>query len=239
MRSFAGLLALAWMQATAVIAAPTQSLPESIFAKIHYAEETDAELRERIKQSAAITYVAPEKARPITVEALDLAAHGRPIAVYDHAYGLYLLLKNCYDGPGSSTFGPGTREDYFRVARRLLEVLDESGKVGQWVFTPEGQFYLDAYVTAAGGLGWYLYEDAKDDTKLLEKALTLARKATGQVQNPSQYWVHDSEVRILLALGREDEAWKIVSRVLEELPDFVDFQDLEDDARYRAWSAEQ
>jgi hypothetical protein len=239
MRKLALLLSLTWMQATSVVAAPTHSLPETVFAKIQYAEETDAELRKLIQQSAAMSYDEPEKSRPITVEALDLVAHGKPIAVYDHAYALYLLLKNCYDGPGSSTFGPGTREDYVRVARRLIEVLDASGRVGQWVFTDEGQFYLDAYVTAAGGLAWYLYEDAKGDEAPLEEALTLARKATDRVNNPSQYWAHDTEVRILLALKRDDDAWKIVNQVLKELPDFADFHDLKDDARYRAWLAEQ
>lgn len=239
MRKLASLLLLTWMQVATVFAAPPHSLPEAVFATMQYAEETDPELRERIKQSAELTYAEPAKARPLAVAALELAARGKPIAVYDHAYALYLLLKNCYDGPGSSTFGPGTREDYFRVARRLLAVLDESGRVGQWVFTDEGQFYLDAYVTAAGGLAWYLYEDAKGDEALLEEALVLARNATDRIQNHSQYWAHDTEVRILLALKRDEDAWKVVHQVLEEHPDFADFQDLREDARYIAWLAGQ
>lgn len=84
-----------------------------------------------------------------------------------------------------------------------------------------------------------MYEDAKGDAALLEEALILARRATGRVQHPSQYWTHDTEVRILLALKREDDAWKIVHQVLDELPDFADFKDLKVDARYIAWLAAQ
>jgi hypothetical protein len=237
MRNVSVFLAVSLMLSTTVLASPARDLPDTVFSKLHYADETDATIRERIQESALTTYEDPAKARPITVEALELAAQGKPIAVYDHAYALVLLLKNCYDGPGSSTFGPGTRQDYVRVARRLIEVLDESGKVGQWVFTPEGQFYLDAYITAAGGLAWYQYEDAKGDEASLEEALTLARKATDLVENPSQYGAYDTEVRILLALKRDVEAWPIVRKVLEEQPDFADFHDLRSDSRYRAWLA--
>jgi tetratricopeptide (TPR) repeat protein len=239
MNIVARLLALNLMLATPVFATPDNALPDTAFASLQYADETDASIRELIQQSASITYTEPAKARPITVAALALAAQGKPIAVYDHAYALYLLLKNCYDGPGSSTFGPGTREDYVRVARRLIDLLDERGHVGQWVFTPEGHFYLDAYVVAAGGLAWYQYEDAKGDEASLEEALKLARKATDLVQDQSQYSAYDTEVRILLALKREDEAWPIVRKVLAETPDFADFHDLLVDPRYRAWRTKQ
>jgi hypothetical protein len=233
------LLALNLMLATTVVASSDSALPESVFATLHYADETDVNIRELIQQGASTSYAEPAKSRPITVEALELAAQGKPIAVYDHAYALHLLLKNCYDGPGSSTFGPGTRKDYMRVARRLIDVLDESGRVGQWVFTPEGHFYLDAYITAAGGLAWYQYEDAKDDEASLEEALALARKATDLVDDQSQYWAYDAEVRILVALRREDEAWPIVRRVLAEQADLADFNDLRVDPRYEAWLSRQ
>jgi hypothetical protein len=234
------LIAVAGLSARAAeveSAEPTRRLPEAVFASHDYAEESDSKIRELIQQSASLSYSEPAKSRPIDIEALELAARGKPIAVYDHTYALYLLLKNCYDGPGSSSFGPGTRDDYLRVARHLIDVLDESGQVGQWVFTPEGQFYLDAYVTAAGGLAWYRYEDAKGNEALLAEALILAKQATDHVQNESQYWAYDTEVRILLGLKRENEAWPIVGKVLDEVPDFAEFSDLREDARYRAWLA--
>lgn len=232
-------LILTVLLSTAVSAEQGRSLPAAVFAGHRHAEETDAAIRAYLQQAAALTHQQPAAARPHTVVALELAAAGKPIAFYDHCYALYLLLKNGYDGPNSSTFGPGTRADYLRVARRLLDELERSGKVGQWVFTPEGQFYLEAYITAAGGLAWYQYEDAGADAAALEAALVLASKAAAHVQDRAQYWVHDTEVRILLALKREAAAWEIVRAVLEEDPEFADFRDLRADPRYRAWLARQ
>ena len=218
------------------VAGSIDRLPDTVFSKQEHAEESDLRIRKLLAESASLSYSDPSKSRPLNIKALELAAQGKPVSTYDHAYSLYLLFKNCYDGPSSSTFGPGTREDYLRVAQHLINLLDESDQVGKWVFTREGQFYLDAYVTASGGLAWYKYEDAKDDKALLNEALLLARKATSSLQNKSHYWAYDTEVRILLGLNHEDEAWRIVHDVQAEEPDFKDFRVLRNDARYLVWS---
>ena len=104
----------------------------------------------------------------------------------------------------------------------------------------------ELYAWLEAGGHFYVCGDAGRMAKDVDAALkqivqsgggkTLAQ-ATEYVQDESQYWVHDTEVRILLALKREGEAWPIVHEVLESAPDFADFRDLRDDARYRAWVA--
>jgi hypothetical protein len=42
-------------------------------------------------------------------------------------------------------------------------------------------------------------------------------------------------VRILLSLGRQDEAYSIVRRILNQDATFEDFQDLTDDPDYLSW----
>jgi tetratricopeptide (TPR) repeat protein len=166
---------------------------------------------------------------------LQKAHDGAALSEYAYSYALYLLLKNGFDGPDSSTFGPGTRDDYLRVARHLIAHLKRGGNVGKWVFTDQGQFHIEAYITAGNGLAWYLYESAAGDIGKLEEALAIAQRASAHASSEQHYYVRDTEVRILLALGRHDEAYGIVRDVLEEVPDFGDFADLQQDPAYRQW----
>lgn len=215
-------------------------LPDFVLREDYpFAEDCDPQIQALLGRAADLNYARPAEARPLVVEAFALADRGLRFAEYDYAYALYLLLKNGFDGPGSSTFGPGTREDYLRVARRLLDHLDRSGRVGQWVFTPEGQFYIEAHVTAGNGLAWYLYEDAGGDPAKLEEALAIVQRSTAHIQSEQHYFARDTEVRILLALGRRDAAYGIVRDVLAEAPDFADFADLREDPDYRRWLADQ
>jgi hypothetical protein len=42
------------------------------------------------------------------------------------------------------------------------------------------------------------------------------------------YYILDTKVRILLKLGRHDEAYQIAREVLQQEPTFIDFQDMKD-----------
>jgi hypothetical protein len=46
-------------------------------------------------------------------------------------------------------------------------------------------------------------------------------------------------LRVLLKLGREEDAWRIMQRVLHEDPKFAPVQDLKKDKRYKAWLKRQ
>ena len=74
----------------------------------------------------------------------------------------------------------------------------------------------------------------QSDVKDLEEALEYADQEIGATEgNALNIW--DTKVRILLKLGRVDEAFTIVQRVLKKDSSFTDFQDIKNSAPYKAW----
>ncbi len=211
-------------------------LPEFVFTPPPFADQSDPKIAQLISRSAQLTYEYPAKARPLVVEALEMASKGREIEEYDYLYSLYLLEKNCFSGPDSAEFGPGTPEDYDRVAWLLLGLLE--GKAGQWVFTPQGRFYLEAYFAVGNGLAWRLYEQAGEDPQKLAKALAVVQPVAALVDRPQYNYVLDTEVRILLKMGRSEEAYRIVHQVLARHPQFENFADIRKSAAYQTWLEE-
>jgi hypothetical protein len=53
------------------------------------------------------------------------------------------------------------------------------------------------------------------------------------------YFIYDTQVRVLLKLGRKEEAYQIVKRVLTLSPDFGDFKDIKQDGDFVNWLEKQ
>ena len=52
---------------------------------------------------------------------------------------------------------------------------------------------------------------------------------------PAYDFIRDTKVRILLAMGRDDEAYRMVEQVLNRTPDFGDFADLKHHPDFVRW----
>lgn len=76
---------------------------------------------------------------------------------------------------------------------------------------------------------------AEKSPEILQEALTIVEKGCQYVENESHYFILDTKVRILLLLGRKDEAFAIVKRILSQQPNFSDFQDFKTNKDYLAW----
>jgi len=100
-------------------------------------------------------------------------------------------------------------------------------------YTDEGQFHRECVRYASNLLAWELLQSGGD----LAKALEHAERGVACADGAAHFYLRDTQVRILLKLGREAEAWPIVQRVLRQDPDFADFQDLKADPRYIAWAS--
>lgn len=55
------------------------------------------------------------------------------------------------------------------------------------------------------------------------------------IESIEHYFVLDAQVRLLLKLDRNEEAYTIVARVLSEDPDFKDFRDVRESPGYLQW----
>jgi hypothetical protein len=75
------------------------------------------------------------------------------------------------------------------------------------------------------------------DKSELEKALAIVQKGVDHIQREEHFYIHDTQVRILLKLERKEEAYQIVKRILIQSPNFGDFQDIKQDADYNNWVA--
>jgi Leucine-rich repeat (LRR) protein len=107
-----------------------------------------------------------------------------------------------------------------------------------WHFTDLGKFHEEITRVTTNAVAWLMHviSDKKED---VEKALEIIGKGAAFVQVKDHYFVYDTQVRILLMLGRTAEAYQIVKRTLALVPDFGDFQDLKKDANYNTWLQKQ
>ncbi|MBN1800133.1 MAG: hypothetical protein JW891_01420 [Candidatus Lokiarchaeota archaeon] len=117
-------------------------------------------------------------------------------------------------------------------AKTCLELVPSNFNI--WHFTDEGQFHKETIIYACNTIAWYLYQNFNEVTHL-EEALRVVERGVELVQEEMYYYIIDTKVRILLKLGRKDEAFPIVRRILEKSPDFGDFQDLKKDADFLNW----
>jgi hypothetical protein len=68
------------------------------------------------------------------------------------------------------------------------------------------------------------------------RALQHITKAKNFIRGPEDYYMYDTEVRILLKLKRKHDAFKIVKTILVENPNFSDFQDFKKNNEYISWA---
>ena len=169
-------------------------------------------------------------------QALAVAKKTNKYTDYDYLYAHYGKLY-CY----SHSFIP-EEQDKNKKMQLFLEfekmALDTLPLISEpiWHFTDEGAFQEEILREAYGGLSWYLYERTpKEDKEALKTALNWAEKAIQYVEDQNHYFLLDTKVRILLALGKKEEAYKIVERVLNEAPYFGDFQDIKQSKQYKEW----
>ncbi len=220
----------------AALAVPASSneLPEMVFKDFPVSEESSREVHKLIARAATLVHPEPRKARQLIVSALEKVDRGRRISEYDYLWSRYGLLRSSFE-PDTADFGPGTREDYLRLARSVLAYLEGRDTVADFYFLEDAAFRREVYRTAANGLAWFLYEDAGTDPEALAEALHFAEMAEANMVEAGHHFILDTKVRILLRLGRKEEAFEIVEQVLDEDSDFADFQDFLSNEEFRRW----
>lgn len=160
------------------------------------------------------------------------------LAKYDEALAHYA------DGSASSDYGmlyalysklwihakTGNVVEGLPLARRCLELVPPVWQI--WHFTDEGQFHREVVRYATNFLAWELLKGAPAG---LDEALAMIERGAACSDGAEHAWVHDTHARVLLALGRTDDAWREVLRVQRAAPSFEPIQDLFADPRYQAW----
>lgn len=104
--------------------------------------------------------------------------------------------------------------------------------------TSMGEFYKEAIRIMGNAVAWEMHETYEDVAKM-EEALVLINQAAAWVKNKSEYFIYDTKIRILLRLGRKEEAWQLVKKTLEENKSYTDLKDIEDSKEYKQWLKKQ
>ena len=194
-------------------------------------DESAADVSKAIeKLKGNFKYNSAEGLRQLAVNVLDIAKTGKAISANDYLWAQFgQLYAASYDGTGELQVG--TRQEYIDLASNTLDFLDDNG-VGQDHLTAEGQTRLEIYRYAANGAAWELREDEpKLALSIIERALKYAR--------PEDTYLYDTQVRILLNLDRQQDAFSIVKNVLDENPWYEDFNDFTENKKYKKWVKKQ
>ncbi|MFG3702532.1 hypothetical protein ACGF5C_32355 [Micromonospora sp. NPDC047620] len=178
-----------------------------------------------------------------------LAEYDKAIAQYtegdaDSAYGLlyayygkmWIHGKVGHGDEGTEQYRAQHRRDGFAVAETCMRLVPPVWQI--FHFTDEGQFQREVVRYATNFLAWEIIhaEDPAPTPKDLADALRLIEKGVACADGGDHLYLHDTYARVLLALGRESDAWREVQRALAIDPAFAPLRDLRVDHRYQAWA---
>ncbi|WP_412543150.1 hypothetical protein R8Z50_11975 [Longispora sp. K20-0274] len=153
---------------------------------------------------------------------------------YAHYGRMWVHAQVGYGTAGSEEERTRHRLAGVPVAEECMRLLPPNWRVHH--FTDEGQFHREVVRYATNYLAWELLH-APDRTRAdLDRALELIEQGAVCVDGAEHTYVRDTHARVLLALGRDADAWRVVRQALGASPDFDPIQDLAEDPRYLAWS---
>lgn len=177
----------------------------------------------------------PDKLRQSLVaydEVLAYFSSGRVVDDYNQLYAHYgkAYAYSYLNSTHKHTFSPEElKASKLESIRQGLETL-ELVPAMIWHFTELGAFHREVLRVTANSVAWQLYELGQ-----LEEALRVVERGVESIEQEGHFFVYDTKVRILLQMGRKEEAWEIVRKVLKEMPSFGDFKDLKGDEGYKKW----
>ncbi|WP_030577187.1 MULTISPECIES: leucine-rich repeat domain-containing protein [Streptomyces] len=165
-------------------------------------------------------------------EAIALCAPGARYSAYDQLYAHYGLvdaLGHLADGAPDPD-RPALNSKLIRYAEQTLALVPDT----IWHFTDEGAFQEEVKRRTGNALAWHLLHSGEPERALaaVEQALTVAG-------SPDYDFVRDTQVRVLLALGRTDDAYRVADQALTRDPSFGDFTDMAASHEFQRWRRAQ
>lgn len=173
-------------------------------------------------------------------EVLTYFSSGKVVDEYNLLYANYgkVYAYSYLTSNHKSAFSPAELLELHQAAiKQGLHTLDLVPGV-IWHFTDLGKFHEEVVRITANSVAWQMHV-ISDKKEALEKALEIILKGVAYIETAAHYFIYDTQVRILLRLGRKEEAYRIVKRVLTLSSDFGDFQDIKQDGDYIDWMEKQ
>ncbi|MGY3061504.1 Leucine-rich repeat (LRR) protein [Streptomyces sp. TE3672] len=190
---------------------------------VHALVRTGAEKQAAQDHAAAVTAFE---------EAVALCVPGACYSDYDRLYAHYGLVNAlgqlADNAPDADRPEPATK--LIRYAEQTLSLIP--GTI--WHFTDEGAFQEEVKRRTGNALAWHLLHSGEPERALaaVEQALTVA-------DAPEYDFVRDTQVRVLLALGRTDDAYRVADQILTRDPSFGDLTDIAALPEFQSWRQTQ
>ncbi|MFG2221327.1 hypothetical protein ACGFN1_42310 [Streptomyces sp. NPDC048685] len=190
---------------------------------VHALVRTGAEKQTAQDHTAAVTAFE---------EAVTLCTPGACHSDYDQLYahyGLVIALGQLVDNAPDAD-RPRLTATLIRYAEQTLSLIP--GQI--WHFTDEGAFQEEVKRRTGNALAWHLLHSGEPERALaaVEQALTVAA-------GPEYDFVRDTQVRVLLALGRTDDAYRVADQILTRDPSFGDLTDIAALPEFQSWRQAQ
>lgn len=190
---------------------------------VHALVRTGAEKQTAQDHTAAVTAFE---------EAVTLCTPGACHSDYDQLYahyGLVNALGQLVDNAPDAD-RPRLTGTLIRYAEQTLSLIP--GQI--WHFTDEGAFQEEVKRRTGNALAWHLLHSGEPERALaaVEQALTVAA-------GPEYDFVRDTQVRVLLALGRTDDAYRVADQILTRDPSFGDLTDMAALPEFQSWRQAQ
>ncbi|MFE2935889.1 hypothetical protein [Streptomyces sp. NPDC059278] len=165
-------------------------------------------------------------------EALALCAPGMCYSDYDRLYAHYGLVDSLgrLADNAPDTDRPEPTAKLIRYAEQTLSLIP--GTI--WHFTDEGAFQEEVKRRTGNALARRLLHCGEP-----ERALAVVEQAVTVAAGPEYDFVRHTQVRVLLALGRTDDAYRVADQVLTRDPSFGDFTDIAALPEFRSWRQAQ
>ncbi|MEV5676472.1 hypothetical protein [Streptomyces sp. NPDC052179] len=190
---------------------------------VHALVRTGAEKQAAQDHAAAVTAFE---------EAVALCVPGTCHSDYDRLYAHYGLVNAlgqlADNAPEADRPEPTTK--LIRYAEQTLSLIP--GTI--WHFTDEGAFQEEVKRRTGSALAWQLLHSGEPERALaaVEQALTVA-------DGPEYDFVRDTQVRVLLALGRTGDAYRVADQILTRDPSFGDLTDIAALPEFQSWRQTQ
>ncbi|MBD0841517.1 leucine-rich repeat domain-containing protein [Streptomyces sp. TRM68416] len=165
-------------------------------------------------------------------EAIALCVPGSRYSDYDQLYAHYGLvdaLGHLADHAPERD-RPAMAVKLIRYAEQALALIP--GTI--WHLTDEGAFQEEVKRRTGNALAWHLLHSGEP-----ERALTAVEQALTVASAPEYDFIRDTQVRVLLALGRTEDAYRVADRVLTRDPSFDDLTDIAALPEFQSWRREQ
>lgn len=152
--------------------------------------------------------------------------------LYAHYSKMWIHGRLGYDAATAPQEAARHRREGLAVAEICMRLVPPVWQI--FHFTDEGRFQREVVRYATNFIAWELTH-GESTSEGLARALTLIEQGVACADGSEHLYLRDTHARVLLALGREKDAWRVVRQALAIDPGFEDIQDLARDPRYLAY----